>query len=483
MDNKMGNPPGGMSQSTNVSYKGATTISSDTSVSQETYSSTNGAENALLITGGKVSLDQVTVSKTGDENGDNSDFYGTNAAILVTDGAALNMFGGTVSTNGSHANGIFAYGSGEASLDSLTIRTSSNNSGGIMVTGGGKISATNLNVLTKGNSSAAIRSDRGGGTIEVHGGVFGTDGMGSPAVYSTADINIDNAVLLSTSSEGIVIEGKNSVSLDTTSLTATNHTLNGQSETYKTIFIYQSMSGDASEGAGEFTAKNSIITTNQGDHFFVTNTDAIINLSGNQFTQTDDSGIFLRAQSGAWGNSGSNGGHVTLNADSQEIIGDVYIDNISSLSMSMNHSYFKGAYSGDGEIKLSISSDSIVVLTGDSHISSLEDSDSNYSNIYANGHKLFVNGTEVSINESAAPESFLSFDETITGETIETTDETSINDSSFPVWGYFLIGGIIIAVIVAVLAVLLVLKKRKKPSTKIPNDSQESGQTDITDAF
>lgn len=151
--------------------------------------------------------------------------------------------------------------------------------------------------------------------------------------------------------------------------------------------------------------------------------------------------------------------------------------------MSMNHSYFKGTYSGDGEIKLSISSDSIIVLTGDSHVSALEDSDSNYSNIYANGHKLFVNETEVSINESAAPESFLSFDEVIAGETIETTDETSTSDSSFPVWGYFLIGGIIIAVVVAVLAVLLILKKRKKPSTKTPSDSQESGQTDITDAF
>ena len=40
---------------------------------------------------------------------------------------------------------------------------------------------------------------------------------------------------------------------------ATNTKLNSNSETYKTIFIYQSMSGDAEVGTSSFTSKNSKI--------------------------------------------------------------------------------------------------------------------------------------------------------------------------------------------------------------------------------
>ena len=141
-----------------------------------------------------------------------------------------------------------------------------------MVTGGGTLNATNLTVETQGNSSAAIRSDRGGGTMNVTGGTYTTHGQGSPAIYSTADITVNDAQLISTSSEGVVVEGANSVTLNNTILTDTNNTLNGQSETYKNIFLYQSMSGDASEGTAHFTANNSHIITNQGDTFSISPT-------------------------------------------------------------------------------------------------------------------------------------------------------------------------------------------------------------------
>lgn len=70
------------------------------------------------------------------------------------------------------------------------------------------------------------------------------------------------------------------------------------------------MSGDAAQGTGKFTAKNSSFTTLKGDTFYITNTTAVINLEGNTFV--NDSGDFLRAESAAWGRSGSNGGKVTL---------------------------------------------------------------------------------------------------------------------------------------------------------------------------
>ena len=47
------------------------------------------------------------------------------------------------------------------------------------------------------------------------------------------------------------------------------------------------MSGDASTGTATFTAKNSNITTTNGDSFYITNTTATINLSNNTIINND----------------------------------------------------------------------------------------------------------------------------------------------------------------------------------------------------
>ncbi|MBR2279302.1 MAG: hypothetical protein IJ903_00025 [Ruminococcus sp.] len=399
-----GNPPSSQSDSfsSSASYSGATTFSSSTTESGKTYSSTTGGQNALLVSGGISTIKNATVTKSGDESSENSDFTGTNAAVLAYNGATLNIEGGTVTTNGSHANGVFAYGTGTINLSDTEINTSSNNSGGIMVTGGGTLTADNLTVTTQGNSSAAIRSDRGGGTMTVNGGTYTSNGQGSPTIYSTADVTVNDAKLISTKSEGVVVEGKNSVTLNNTTLTDTNNTLNGNSTTYKNIFIYQSMSGDASVGTGNFTAKNSTITTNKGDTFYITNTDAVITLTNNKFTNTD--GDFMRIEAAKWGTSGSNGGDVTLKLSNQDVEGDIIVDSISSLDMSLTDgSSYKGALNnkGTGYVTLKLSKDSKLTLTGDTYVNTLTDEDEDYSNIDFNGYKLYVNGTDIKTGEKS----------------------------------------------------------------------------------
>lgn len=488
-----GNSPSGGGPDTSSAmpeHTGADAITSDTSITGEKYSSTKSAENALLISGADVTLDDIVVTKTGDDDGDSSDFYGTNAAIFAYDGAKVNISNSTIETNGAHANAVFAYGNATIDIQDSKINTSSNNSGGIMVTGGGTINATDLTVHTLGNSAAAIRSDRGGGTISVDGGTYTSEGVGSPAIYSTADIAVKDAELTATASEGVVIEGKNSVSLEGVRMESTNNKLNSQSQTYKTIFIYQSMSGDASEGTGKFSVKDSLITTNKGDHFFITNTTAEISLSNTKFVQNDATGGFLRAQTGAWGNAGSNGGKVILDAHTQEMIGDITVDKISSLDMQMDYSYFKGALLGEGVINLALSKDSVVVLTADSHLTSLNNELSDNSNIYGNGFKLFVNGTEVATNSDVAPESFITFDESVLFYnevvTVPTTTTTQ-KSTGFPVWGYFVIGGIVVALAVLGVVLAIVIKKKKR-NTSIVEDAPSSrndmsNDTVVADGF
>ena len=392
-----------------ASYSSAKEITSDGEITSGEFTSTTADENAISASGNiKAMLSNITVTKTGDsDGGDNTSFYGANSAIIAKSGANLTIKNAIITTDANDANGVFSYGGSATTNNSSsdgttvnisdsTITTKKNNAGGIMTTGGGTMNATNLIINTAGTSSAAIRSDRGGGTVTVDKGTYKTTGKGSPAIYSTADITVKNATLIATASEGVVIEGKNSVVLENVDLTDTNNTLNGQSTTYKNIFLYQSMSGDAASGQAVFTSKNSTITTNKGNSFYVTNTTAEINLENNKIINNDTSGNFLRIQKDSWGKSGSNGGTVTLNMTNQSATGNIVVDSISSLTMSLkNGSAFKGVINSAnaGTVSLSLDKSSTLTLTGDTYIKSLTNADTTNSNINTNGYKLYVNGT------------------------------------------------------------------------------------------
>lgn len=395
----------------NVSYSAKYETLKDDDLSDETYESNTKDENTILVNGDvDVNMNNITVNKSGDsDGGDNTSFYGINSAILAKSGAIVIIKNSTINTNATGANGVFSYGGSSTTNNSSndgttvtisdsTITTTKDNSGGIMTTGGGIMNAYNLIINTSGISSAAIRTDRGGGKVNVDGGTYKTTGQGSPTIYSTADIIVSNAKLIAKASEGVVIEGKNSVTLNNVTLTDTNNKLNGKSTTYKNIFLYQSMSGDASNGTSSFTSKNSKITTNKGDTFYVTNTTTVINLENNTITNNDKSGAFLRIKKDSWGNSGSNGGNVTLKATNQLINGDIVIDSISTLTMNLKNSNFTGKINKSNSAKsidLNIDKDTKIKLTGNSYVTSFTNEDASNSNIDFNGYKLYVNGKAI----------------------------------------------------------------------------------------
>ena len=455
--------PGGNSSSSNVTHSGATTFPSSTEESNKTYSSSIAEQNALLVSGGTSTINSCTVNKTGSpsSHSDNYDFYGTNAAIFVNNGATLNIKGGTITTDATYGNAVFSYGTGVINISDAIINTSSNNSGGVMVTGGGTLTANSCTVKTQGNSSAAIRSDRGGGTLTVNKGTYETNGTGSPVIYSTADIIVNDAKLTANVSEGVVVEGKNSVTLNDVTMEATNTKLNGNSETYKSIFIYQSMSGDADVGTSTFTAKNSNITNNKGEIIFITNTNTVITLENNTITNNDSDGAFLKATTAKWGTSGSNGGNVILNMTNQKIAGDFIIDNISTLALTMKSgSVIVGTIDKENQAKnvtLAISSDSVLSLTADTYLDSLTNDDNTNSNIYSNGkYKLYVDGKEVSINSGSYDSSNVTSNTTntttITGDNANTQNNNNI---------YYVIGGIALLVVIGITSVIIINKKNK----------------------
>ena len=412
-----GMPGGAPSGSSDLTYTAATKITGAATEDSKTYASDTADESALIIsTTDEVTITNATVTKTGDsDGGDNCNFYGLNAAVLVKDGAAATITGATITSGASGANGVFSYGgnggqngaSGDGTtviIKDSTITTTGSGSGGIMTTGGGIMKAYDLTVTTSGQSSAAIRTDRGGGTVYVDGGTYTSNGLGSPAIYSTADITVENAELISNLSEGICIEGLNSITLNNCSLTANNTKCNGNATFLDTIMIYQSMSGDAASGTSSFTMNGGTLTSKNGHVFHVTNTSAVITLSGVEIINEDSEDILLSVCSDGW-SGGSN--TAQLKASGQTLSGKMLVGSDSSLTLSLEDgSTFTGCISGEitnasgasvsaetGTVNVTIDSSSTWTLTADTYISSFT---GDASCIVSNGYTLYVNGTALS---------------------------------------------------------------------------------------
>lgn len=407
------NAPAAPGSSSDFTYTGATEITAAQETTDGIYLSDAYDENALLIdTAEAVTLSNPTVTKGGDsDGGDNCSFYGLNAAVLAKGGATVAITGGTVESDADGANGVFSYGgnggrNGAAgdgttvNISDTVITTTGNNAGGIMTTGGGITNAANLTVTTGGRSSAAIRTDRGGGTVSVTGGSYTTGGLGSPAIYSTADITVEDALLVSTLSEGVCIEGKNTVTLKNCDLTASNTQCNGNATFLDTIMIYQSMSGDADSGTSAFTMTGGSLTSKNGHVFHVTNTHAIISLENVAISNEDSEGVLLSVCDDGWNGAENN---AALFAASQQLEGCILVGSNSKFSLTLTGgSGFVGSISGDiqnssgtavstevGEVSVTLDDTSTWTLTADTYITSFTGS---ASQVISNGYQLYVDG-------------------------------------------------------------------------------------------
>lgn len=429
-----GGAPGGQSQGVD-SYDTANTYDSDTEVSDTSLESTGTDENAALVSSGaNVTFNNIDITRNSSDStgGDNSSFYGVGAALLATDGNAY-VKGGTVTTDAAGGAGLFAYGDGTVYAADTTIKTTQDTSGGIHAAGGGKLYAWDLNVETDGESAAAIRSDRGGGTMVVDGGTYTSNGVGSPAVYCTADIAVKDATLTANGSEAVCIEGLNSLHLFNCDLTGNMSDLSQNDSTW-TVILYQSMSGDSEVGNSTFQMDGGTLTSKNGGVFYTTNTESDITLKDVDITYNNDNEYFLRCTGNnnerGWGESGANGADCDFTAISQDMEGSVIWDTISQLDFYMTDgSNLTGAIiddesfagnGGDGYCNVYVSDDSTWTVTGDSTVSKL----SNAGTIVDDsGKTVTVKGTDGTVYVEGDS------DYTITVDKYEDTADTSGSDT------------------------------------------------------
>ena len=356
------------------------------------YTATGNDESAVDVAGNEeLSLVGVTVQKTDGSasSADAASFRGVNSAIRVYDNAVLTISDSTIEATAPNATGVFAYDHGTIYISDCYVNVTGGGAGGVQVAGGGTMIGSNLTVTSA--SKAAIRSDRGGGTMILDGGNYTSTGKnGCPAIYSTADITVKNAVCVSEQSRAVIIEGKNTVTLE-------NVTIEGNDQSTKegsiraNVLLYQSASGDAKVGTSVFTMLGGKMTCKSGAMFYCTNTASVINLNGAALNLSED-GTLLIVSAGRWGKDGKNGGRCVLNAENQTLEGEILVDSISSLEMNLKDSSFMGSIQGEGNVCVSLDATSTWTLTSDTYISSFE---GDTANVISNGYKLYVNGEAI----------------------------------------------------------------------------------------
>ena len=360
-----GNPPSGTPNGmppTAMQNEASNEMAPQVEVDPSTFKGTT------IVTENKSIAHESMTNTTADQNA----FIGKNKAVIDIENSS---------------NAVFATGEGSViNVENTNIHTKSDSSRGLDATYKGTVNGKNLTITTEGAHSATLATDRGGGTITAEAAKLTTSGEGSPVIYSTGNIIVNNVNGIANNSEIGVVEGKNSITL--TNSNVTGYKDNG-------FMLYQSFSGDAENGIARLKAENNTLTTHAtGAFLYVNNTTAEVDLSNNAISMPNTSTLVKAAADSRWGKTGENGGHLTLRTSNQELSGNILADSISTIALDMtNGSSLVGAVNTDNtakEVTVKLSKDSNWILTGDSYVKSLNNEDTTGSNIHLNGYKLVV---------------------------------------------------------------------------------------------
>lgn len=314
---------------------------SGTATISDSYSCSTQYYNVIQCSGGTLTMNDCTITKTGDgSNGDNSSFYGNNSSIYCgsasssgyssttsASGAKIVISGGTVTSSSEGANGVFCTNGATIEVDGITIVNSSNVSRGLHCTYGGTITATNVNITTNGATSSTIATDRGGGTVTVDGGTATANGAKSAVIYSTGTMSATSLTGTSAKGEIAVIEGDNSITMTNCTMTS------GSSE--RGLLMMQSGSGDAEGSYPVMTITGGLLTTTDTSAPLLqvsTDVTATCTLSG--VTVSAGSGILMYVKDDSqWSTSGATG---NLILDDGEYSGIVKYDTGYTANVTVN---------------------------------------------------------------------------------------------------------------------------------------------------
>lgn len=298
------------------------------------------------------------------------DYSGSYSVSLTVGEDSTAVIDGTdITASSSGSNGVFATDSGTALVNDTSIETMADNSRGLDATYGGTILANKITADTQGGHSAIVATDRGVGSISLADATLSTAGSGSPLLYSTGDIQVNNVSGTSSGSQIAGMEGLNTILIkDSTSestvtgKTASDPIANG-------IIIYQSTSGDAEASTGEHATFRSVDSTlssaiGSGSMFYFTNTTADVVLQNTELDfDTDAATITDNAAAGS-GTGTASDAPITVNVDGTSTWVVTKDTTISALNVASGGDGNTVTIAANGKTVVSGSGDVTVTVTG-----------------------------------------------------------------------------------------------------------------------
>jgi hypothetical protein len=277
-----------------------------------------------------------------------------------------------------HETGSYAY------LYDLTLTASGEGSHGIYVAGG-YIYAENLVATTNGVSGSAIATDTGGGTIVVKTATVNTNGLKSALLYSTGNITVADLTGTAAVAPAACIDGANSFEITDSSITS-------GPEEHGVLQICSTTAGGETDVATAVVKGGSLEET-RGIYGLIFVGNIIGDITLNDVEVTMKSGIFVNSSADSeWGTTGSNGGTAVISTTDMDIVGDSYVDEISSLTLSLYSTTYSGAINMDntgGSVSVYLDSSSTWTVTGDSYVTVITDEETDCSNIVSDGYIVY----------------------------------------------------------------------------------------------
>lgn len=250
------------------------------------------------------------------------DYSGSYSVSLTVGEDSTAVIDGTdITASSSGSNGVFATDSGTALVNDTSIETMADNSRGLDATYGGTILASKITADTQSDHSAIVATDRGGGSISLADATLSTAGSGSPLLYSTGDIQVNNVSGTSSGSQIAGMEGLNTILIKDSTLESTVTGKTASDPIVNGIIIYQSTSGDAEASTGEHATFQSVDSTlssaiGSGSMFYFTNTTADVVPQNNTELDFDTDAATLTDNAAAGSGTGTASDvPITVNVD------------------------------------------------------------------------------------------------------------------------------------------------------------------------
>ncbi len=243
------------------------------------------------------------------------------------------------------------------------------NSRGLDATYGGTILANKITADTQGGHSAIVATDRGGGSISLADATLSTAGSGSPLLYSTGDIQVNNVSGTSSGSQIAGMEGLNTILIKDSTLESTVTGKTASDPIANGTIIYQSTSGDAEASTGEHATFQSVDSTlssaiGSGSMFYFTNTTADVVLQNTELDFDTDAATLTDNAAAGFGTGTASDAPITVNVDGTSTWVVTKDTTISALNVASGGDGNTVTIVANGKTVVSGSGDVTVTVTG-----------------------------------------------------------------------------------------------------------------------